>query len=70
MMPEWISVKERLPDASTYVVVCASDGYTQRVTTCRFAQTHFILTGRVAYWRITHWMPIPELPEEGGGGDG
>lgn len=61
---KWISVKERLPDENSTVIALARDDKMQKVTTCRFGQSHFVLTGRVAYWKVTHWMPLPKPPEE------
>lgn len=64
---KWISVKERLPAENSTVIALARDDKMQKVTTCRFGKSHFVLTGRVAYWKVTHWMPLPEPPKEGGG---
>lgn len=63
-MADWISAKERLPDEYTTVVVCAKDGKLQRITTCNFNKRHFVLAGQRAYWKVTHWMPLPEPPKE------
>lgn len=60
--PCWISVKERLPEHEEYVLVCIRG---------------IIYTGyydaRGRYWevegsreneKLTHWMPLPEPPQE------
>lgn len=70
----WISVKDRLPEADTPVLVTYL-GYTDGI-----ARTDGIGTIRWGVWcwyesedhdndeeitvRITHWMPLPEPPEE------
>lgn len=69
-MPEWISVKERLPEKGQVVLAFG----TRSATTGQF---HGVTT-KPNYWRwkgntikhVSHWMPLPEPPEEGGGEDG
>lgn len=48
---EWISVEERLPEASGAYIVCRFDGYVYK--------TFFSGTFPKV---ITHWMPLPEAP--------
>ena len=58
--PQWISVKDRLPDEGKYVLVWESQG---------FAYCDEMICG---IWNIganngaiiTHWMPLPEPPKE------
>lgn len=73
-MKEWISVEDSLPEEFVDVLVCAqssvgnpiaedefyhaidriciwNDGHPRSFRTSRF------------YGRVTHWMPLPELPE-------
>lgn len=63
---EWISVKDRLPeDGHLYLVY---DDINERIGIREFNRTYFmsidsdgedgLYTGS-----ITHWMPLPELPE-------
>lgn len=60
-MNEWISVKERLPDRFAPVIVCRAGG--------KVEQGHRDVGD---WWRVygtrtkhvTHWMPMPEPPEE------
>ena len=66
-MSEWISVKDRLPETHENVLFC-EDGnvrigyylgatYSKRVATFRDLRSAFSFCG-------THWMPLPEPPEE------
>lgn len=56
-MSKWISVKDRLPEPNTVVLVHYADG---RISTADYIDEHlkFITSSD-----ITHWMPLPELPE-------
>lgn len=56
----WISVKDRLPEPETEVlVVCVRNGY--RFICPVIYETGTTLTVDCA---VTHWMPLPEPPEE------
>lgn len=61
----WISVNDRLPEDSGQYLVCANDGYQVRISTLLFwiKNKTWQLTGRRSYWKVTHWMPLPEPPE-------
>lgn len=50
---EWISVEDRLPEASGACIVCRFSGYVYK--------TFFSGTFPKA---ITHWMPLPAPPTE------
>jgi len=64
-MSEWISVKDRLPKNFEPVIVCrrGKDG--------TIVEQGFKDAG--SWWKVygtrtknvTHWMPLPEPPEEG-----
>lgn len=63
---EWISVKDRLPEAGKILV---TDGET--VTISNGAWLYRSLEGKTrvpanygAGLTVTHWMPLPELPKE------
>lgn len=72
---KWISVKERLPDEDGSYIVRTTTG---AVTTARFyvgktyPPTHFRPTEyrSPTKWQsnrnVTHWMPLPEAPNEKG----
>lgn len=59
-MSEWISVKDRLPDGLTQIIAC-HEGW--RVEPGWFSRDHTFLFECV-YGPVTHWMPLPEPPEE------
>ena len=61
----WISVKDRLPEhGKRYLIYATSEGgKNHRITTAAYGG-HFALSGRCAYWKVTHWMPLPESPKE------
>ena len=57
----WISVEERLPDSVYDVMTCRKNGHVQK--------NYMLVTGNWLYSSgcvnpITHWMPLPEPPEE------
>ena len=62
---EWISVTERLPEESGMYIVTANDGHAQRVSFVQWQKKNRMwnLTGARSYWRVTHWMPLPQPPK-------
>ena len=68
----WIPVTERLPEEGEYVL-CVLKGfnYGGKIQVCKFVPAdkfkdkpyfeHF----RNGFPSVTHWMPLPEPPEEG-----
>lgn len=73
-MAEWISVKERLPeDRHSVLVYCPYNKciYTAYYDDFNDEWYHFGRGGRIeVYYTMSHWMPLPEPPKEGGGEDG
>lgn len=62
-MTSWISVKDRLPEDQQEVLVCTrSKNGSRNIDKGYLAIDHFIHRGRA---EVTHWMPLPELPEDG-----
>ena len=57
----WISVKDRLPERGTRCLIYAAQGKAHYTSIANF-NGYFGLSGRRAYWKVTHWMPIPEPP--------
>lgn len=62
---EWIPVTERLPDESGMYIVAAKDGHAQRITFVIWQKRNKVwnLTGARSYWKVTHWMPLPDPPK-------
>lgn len=59
--PQWISVKERLPETEGKYIVCTAKG---SVYCAKFSTRHGPAFHTDMYTHITHWMLLPELPEE------
>ena len=62
-MSEWISVKDRLPDANESVLCYFHYGPNFPAVIC---ENEYIGSGM---WmadgsKVTHWMPLPEPPKE------
>lgn len=62
--PEWISVKDRLPDKKCEAYLCSLDS-------CLFPGSQYISIRAFcddgkweANGTVTHWMPLPEPPKE------
>ena len=62
---EWVDVKDRLPEESGVYIVTANDGHAQRVSFVQWQKKNRMwnLTGARSYWRVTHWMPLPQPPK-------
>lgn len=61
--PEWISVKDRLPDSNNVVFACIDDGQ------CKIVRSAYVSSYGEWKWieghqTVTHWMPFPEPPKE------
>jgi len=67
-MAEWISVKERVPEAGVHVLI--TDGINMMVTWCEYIDNqclwvyNYYTYVNVRLKEVTHWMPLPELPKE------
>lgn len=64
--PRWISVKDRLPDKSVSVLICANG---HRVTAYydKVKEVFRLTEDDNLYYLtecVTHWQPLPELPNE------
>ena len=66
--PKWISVEDRLPEFGEYFVRCIHN-YTDndeyecyKVAIYLSKECRWIDVGNLL--KVTHWMPIPELPKE------
>ena len=76
-VPKWISVKDRLPNPSTYVLALTAPGALsvgQNVIVADYihpkSEDHGVFV--IAYTNyddkdivpVTHWMPMPEMPKD------
>lgn len=61
--PEWISVKDRLPEKDIAVLACIDKGqYRTPMISCVSYYGEWITLKKTE--KVTHWMPLPELPKE------
>ena len=66
---EWISVEDRLPEDSNdgfADAVLVTDGFVQHMAYFVGGEWRFAESGEIKepmWYRITHWMPLPELPK-------
>lgn len=62
---EWVDVKDRLPEESGMYIVTANDGHAHRVSFVKWQKKNRMwnLNGARSYWRVTHWMPMPQPPK-------
>ena len=66
VMPQWISVKDRLPQESTHCVIRIDDGEYQVAWR---ENGHWIMFNPCCIYNsqlnnVTHWQPLPKPPEE------
>ena len=66
-MMEWISVEDRLPEDSDFVLTAGTGACREgmcvlfhRPEPSRWINTY---TRKEWEWPVTHWMPLPEPPE-------
>lgn len=68
-MSEWIGVKKQLPDKGKNVLVYATAKYIngEKISIDRLeeGEKHPIWMYTHGWFEVTHWMPLPEPPEEG-----
>ena len=60
----WISVKDRLPNVSGYVLTCAR--ISRRIDTLFYSTDYKAFNAKYTAETavpVTHWMPLPEPPE-------
>ena len=66
---EWISVKDRLPEDSNdgfADAVLVTDGFVQHMAYFVGGEWRFAESGEIKepmWYRITHWMPLPNPPK-------
>lgn len=65
--PRWISVRERLPEEGVWVLTRDIYGNIRNRSLCVLIDETKVFRpdGMLPGKRITHWMTLPEAPEEG-----
>ena len=62
VMPQWISVKDRLPEYTPMVLAMCTDGY-ELAYYGRYGQGWTNTLG-TEHLNVTHWHPLPAPPKE------
>ena len=62
-IPQWISVKDRLPEDDEMKLITLWDCNSMRMA-YYYEQELWICNGVDVTGFVTHWMPLPEPPEE------
>ena len=57
---KWIPVTERLPENGQTVLAYYQD---TSIDTTRYSNGFSMVLSNGAFVRVTHWMPLPELPK-------
>ena len=65
---DWIKCSEKMPkNDKSVLVVIKEDGYTDICVGETYGEGNWMISGEFWYEKsdpsITHWMPLPELPE-------
>ena len=60
--PKWILCSERLPEESGRYLISVLDGVGRRTTVAPYQPRYkaWTMTGRMAYWKVIAWLPLPE----------
>lgn len=64
--PRWVSCSERLPEHGGRYLISVLDGINRRTTVAPYLPRckAWTMTGRMAYWKVIAWMPLPEPAKE------
>lgn len=59
---KWTPCSERLPEDSGRYLISVLDGVKGRTTVAPYQPRYkaWTMTGRMAYWKVIAWMPLPE----------
>ena len=58
----WIPCSERLPEHGGRYLISVLDGTNRRTTVAPYLPRckAWTMTGRMAYWKVIAWLPLPE----------
>ena len=62
----WIPCSERLPEHGGRYLISVLDGINRRTTVAPYLPRckAWAMNGRMAYWKVIAWMPLPEPYKE------
>lgn len=65
---QWIPCSERLPEHGGRYLISVLAGANRRITVAPYLPRckAWTMTGRMAYWKVIAWMPLPEPAKLGG----
>lgn len=65
---KWIPCSERLPEHGGRYLISVLDGINRRTTVAPYLPRckAWAMNGRMAYWKVIAWMPLPEPAKLGG----
>jgi hypothetical protein len=68
MTKTWINIKEGFPDSDTYVLICLNQKFIKVAyyfwdSYGEWFSTDYDIWDKVYTDHVTHWMPLPGLPE-------
>ena len=60
--PQWIPCSERLPEHGGRYLISVLDGTNRRTTVAPYLPRckAWAMNGRMAYWKVIAWLPLPE----------
>ena len=61
--PQWISVKDKLPDSTPMVLAMCINGY-ELAYYGNYGKGQWTNTLGTEHLNVTHWMPLPEPPKD------
>jgi hypothetical protein len=59
---KWISTEDHLPEKGRFVLVDGGIAYYDQFGLW-MSVTAIAFPGQRIQWKVTHWMPLPELPK-------
>jgi len=63
-MSSWIKCSDRLPEEHKNVIVCLENGWVGAARRMGHEWYRGLFGGSTIMFSVTHWMPLPEPPED------